>query len=172
MSKDASEDASESNLEDVPKPGPVVGGPEPLENGKLKELHNNIRHITQLGMSWFAFFATSNYLTMGWLARPSGASNENITQITQDFIWIVPRVFVLQNILGIAGLCWVLKTVRSMKNQVNILDPKRNEEAPTCESIPHSLYNGIGIFLIAVLISFTWAWFHIMGCRLNIAAWF
>ncbi|MBC8029569.1 MAG: hypothetical protein H7Z16_05605 [Pyrinomonadaceae bacterium] len=36
---------------------------------RIKELHVNIRHITHLGMSWFAFFVTTNYLTMGWLAR-------------------------------------------------------------------------------------------------------
>ncbi len=137
-----------------------------LEN-KLKELHNNVRHITQLGMNWFAFFVTINYLTMGWLAKGSG--NESIN--SRFPVWIIASVFIVQNLLGIVGLIWVLIAANAMKSEVNRLENEKllsnenndsQKEKSNCESIPASLYIGIGVTLMLVLISLIAAWVIIL----------
>jgi hypothetical protein len=129
---------------------------------KIKELHNNVRHITQLGMNWFAFFVTVNYLTMGWLAKPPSSGVESINS---HIIRVLAGVFIVQNLLGIVGLIWVLRAAIAMKGEVNRLEKPPSEEnadqqkeKPKCESIPASLYVGIGVFLMLVLGSLAWAW--------------
>jgi hypothetical protein len=139
---------------------------------KLKELHNNIRHITQLGMSWFAFFVTVNYLTMGWLAKATDHPSDPL------IIRIVAIVFITQDFLGIFGLAWVLMAAMAMKIQIDGLEnPSEEESKPipamafknyfkiSCsfkkskyESVPAALYTGIGVFLMWVLFSLTVAW--------------
>jgi hypothetical protein len=79
-----------------------------LEN-KVKELHSNVRHITQLGMTWFAFFVTTNYLTIGWFAKfPSSVGSASTSCDSEDIslfiIGTVAFVFILQNVLGIVGI--------------------------------------------------------------------
>jgi hypothetical protein len=85
---------------------------EVLKN-KHKELHSNVRHITQLAMSWFAFFVTVNYVAMSWLS--TGASKAGVNPIiVQKIAW----VFIIQNGLGVFGLTWVLVTAKALKRQV------------------------------------------------------
>jgi hypothetical protein len=131
---------------------------------KVKELHTNVRHITQLGMNWFAFFVTVNYVTMSWLAK--GPSNE--TQIDSAIVWRIAFVFIVQNFLGILGLTWVLVAARAMKVQVSkfensnsYADNEPQAEGLKSESIPIALYIAIGVFLILVLISLIWAWISV-----------
>jgi hypothetical protein len=133
---------------------------------KIKELQNNVRHITQLGMNWFAFFVTVNYLTMGWLAKPPSSGGESIDR---RIIWRLAGVFIVQNVLGIVGLIWVLVAATAMKGEVSRLEKlpsnENNDslkEKPKCESIPAALYIGIGISLMVVLALLIWAWANIM----------
>ncbi|MCU1265018.1 MAG: hypothetical protein JWM21_1336 [Acidobacteria bacterium] len=150
------------------------------KTNKLKERHNNIRHITQLGMSWFAFFVTVNYLTMGWLAKAPR------DQADPFIIGTVAVVFIVQNFLGIFGLAWVLIATMAIKIQIDNLEhastpDSKSEVIPAmtfrnflqiscrskkaeAESIPAALYTRIGRFLVVVLISLTLAWTVIL-CR-------
>jgi hypothetical protein len=93
-----------------------------LEN-KFKELHSNVRHITQLAMNWFAFFVTVNYVTMGWLAKAPDNSNPN-----SRIVPIVAGVFIVQNVLGVFGLAGVLLTAWKMKKQVRGLKESHPNE--------------------------------------------
>lgn len=68
-----------------------------------------MRHITQLGMTWFAFFVTTNYLTIGWFAKfPSSVGSASTSSDSEDIslfiIGTVAFVFILQNVLGIVGI--------------------------------------------------------------------
>jgi hypothetical protein len=38
-----------------------------LNENRLKQVHEYIRHIAQLLIAWFTFFVTVNYAVMGWL---------------------------------------------------------------------------------------------------------
>jgi hypothetical protein len=106
-----------------------------MDLNKVKELHSNVRHITQLAMNWFAFLVTTNYLTMGWLAKmptsatpiaePSINSSINLN-IDPHIIQTVASVFIVQNLLGIFGLICVLMAAAAMRTHVNTL------ELPTC----------------------------------------
>jgi hypothetical protein len=146
---------------------------------KVKELHLNVRHITQLGMNWFAFFVTVNYLTMGWLAKGPDGQKVNLS-----LIWIVAIVFIVQNLVGIFGLAWVLIAAMAMKRQVDTFEksakndsqksipkelykhlrhPRSSLHNSEKESIPAQLYTWIGVFLMLVLISLIVAWTYIGG---------
>ena len=124
-----------------------------LEN-KVKELHNNVRHITQLGMTWFAFFVTVNYVTMSWLPKDP----------SREIIWIIAGVFILQNCLGIFGICMVNKTAAAKAAQVSIYENwlLKVADAPpeglARASIPVSLYKYIAWFLMTVLFFLMLAW--------------
>jgi hypothetical protein len=130
-----------------------------LEN-KVKELHANVRHITQLGMSWFAFFVTINYFTIGWLAK--GPISE---KPSPDIIWIVALVFIVQNGLGIIGICMVGKETKAKAKLVETYENlllkaynTSNKKVFERASIPAKLYINIAWFLMAVLFSLILAW--------------
>lgn len=145
-----------------------------LEN-KVKELHNNIRHITQLAMTWFAFFVTTNYVTLGWFAKvPSSTEGEKVNPL---MIYIVAGVFIIQNCLGILGIELVRKTSKAKTLQASIyenwllstykkhIDPKINAQHITaleCPGIPIILYDRILIFLEIVVVSLVFAWAFIL----------
>ncbi len=63
---------------------------------KLKAVHGAFASPFGLVVQWFIFFATVNYATMGWLAKPSGTP-----PATGGLIWLVALVFVTQNVLAI-----------------------------------------------------------------------
>jgi hypothetical protein len=97
MSNENQKNSSENTPEVVQNPKKVIdeakelADKEKLEN-KVKEIHNNIRHITQLAVSWFVFFVTINYATMGWLAVGS-------TPIKPGIIGVIAGAFIVQNII-------------------------------------------------------------------------
>ena len=123
-------------------------------DNRVKELHTNVRHITQLAMNWFAFFVTVNYLTMGWLAKSPSSGGENINP---NIIKLLASVFIVQNLLGIFGLTWVLRAAATMKGEVSKYENPQKEKRIN-ESIPINLYVGIGVFLMFVLGSLILAW--------------
>ncbi|HEX8072188.1 MAG TPA: hypothetical protein VF546_19735 [Pyrinomonadaceae bacterium] len=145
--------------------------PEVLTN-KVKELHSNIRHITQLAMSWFAFFVTVNYVSMSWLSKGPGKEGVDPT-----IVKTIAFVFIVQNFFGAFGLTWVLMAAGALKRQVSGFENpafgasddsflKRVKSFWTLkkwrsESVPNHLYLGIGAFLITVLITLIWAWISI-----------
>lgn len=144
-----------------------------LEN-KVKELHTNVRHITQLAMTWFAFFVTTNYLTLGWFAKDVGSANG----IANPFmVYTVASAFILQNVLGIVGIWMVKKSAKGMAAQVrtyenwllinkdllkegseNDVTKKSQIAILECPSIPITLYKPILCFLQVVSLSLIVAW--------------
>jgi hypothetical protein len=128
---------------------------------QVKELQTNVRHITQLGMSWFAFFVTVNYLTMGWIAK--GSANKSIDgisngDINSSLLSTVAFVFVVQDILGIVGLSCVLISAMKMKKAIISL---QNGKDKSQYVFPDRLYVVIGSCLILVLLSLILAWTRI-----------
>jgi hypothetical protein len=144
-----------------------------LEN-KVKELHTNVRHITQLAMTWFAFFVTTNYLSLGWFAKDVGNVNGIANPV---MVYAVAFAFMLQNGLGIVGIWMVKKSARGMAAQVrtyenwllinkdlleeiseNDVTKKLQIDILECPSIPITLYKPILCFLQVVLLSLIVAW--------------
>jgi hypothetical protein len=131
-----------------------------LQN-KVKELHTNVRHITQLGMTWFAFFVTLNYLTMGWLAKTPGSGSESTNP---RIIGILAAVFIVQNGLGIVGIYIVKRAAKAGAAQVSAYEnallkaDESNIEVLKYASIPANLYAYIAGFLMAVLFLLMPAW--------------
>ncbi|HEX8688446.1 MAG TPA: hypothetical protein VF654_18175 [Pyrinomonadaceae bacterium] len=67
-----------------------------------------------MAMSWFAFFVTTNYIAMSWLAK--GTDKEPAEPI---IVLTMAGVFIIQNSFGVAGLAWVLVAARALKKQVD-----------------------------------------------------
>ena len=144
-----------------------------LEN-KVKELHTNVRHITQLAMTWFAFFVTTNYLSLGWFAKDVGSANGIANPV---MVYTVALAFMLQNGLGIVGIWMVKKSAKGMAAQVrtyenwllinkdllkeiseNGVTKKSQIAILECPSIPITLYKPILCFLQVVSFSLIVAW--------------
>jgi hypothetical protein len=135
-----------------------------LEN-KIKEMHSNIRHITQLAMNWFVFFVTINYATMGWLA--AGTVNLN------PFLMLpIAVVFIIQNWLGIVSLNVTECVITEMGNKVDRFEQSLIKEGQDlcikCEakSIPIELYANLKKSMLWVLRSLVCAWVFYVGIRL------
>ncbi|MEK6282038.1 MAG: hypothetical protein AABN95_16915 [Acidobacteriota bacterium] len=128
----------------------------PLEE-KTKELHTNVRHITQLGMSWFAFLVTTNYLAMTWL-KPN----------PPVIIWTIAIAFMIQNALGIVGIGMVHKTAASQSTLAHQYEREllRKCDVQDEKDLPYQiidLYKWIARFLMIVLGVLSVAWIFIGG---------
>ncbi|MEJ7862394.1 MAG: hypothetical protein WKF90_12255 [Pyrinomonadaceae bacterium] len=122
-----------------------------IEN-KVKEMHNNIRHISLLAVNWYVFFVTINYASMGWLAVGNASFPKCI-------IVVIALAFIVQNILGIFALSKTEKVVKKMSNQVACYENQPiNKGKIEAKSIPTELYKCLQICMSLVLISLILAW--------------
>jgi hypothetical protein len=128
-----------------------------LEN-KVKEINNNIRHITQLAMSWFVFFVTINYASMGWLATSSVNFNRTI-------IVTIAGVFIVQNILGMVSLRETEKAIKKMSDQIECYEKLSiDEDSKWChgilesQNVPIELCKNLRKYMSWVLFSLIAAW--------------
>jgi len=132
---------------------------------KLRELHDYVRHVFQLTVVWFTFFATVNYATMGWLAK------SDATPGNRGLLWLVSLLFITQNLLGMAACLVVRRYVLDRDAEVMELERKvgasaRTERAPPLSSsVPAALYSKtIGLMGFALgLILITWCAIPFIG---------
>src|SRR5947209_5879515 len=78
----------------------------------ITERHDYARHSFTSMVTWFTFFVTVNYASMGWLATSKDGALTNAS----GPIVLVAAVFVTQNILGII-ICFVMKNYFVRSNQ-------------------------------------------------------
>jgi hypothetical protein len=126
---------------------------------KFRELHDYVRHIFQMFVGWFTFFATVNYATMGWLAKPSGS-----TATSTRLGWVVSLLFISQNLLGIVA-CFVVRRYL-LERDAEAVDLERQSasnsqvegQTPFSSSVPAALYSRtIGLMAWALgLILVSW----------------
>jgi len=108
---------------------------------KLQELHEYVRHVFQLLVGWFTFFATVNYASMGWLAKPSTPSP------SKGIVWIVAGMFITQNVLGLIACSVVRRYLLDRDAEVlslerSIASASLGESAsPGVSSVPARLYS-------------------------------
>jgi hypothetical protein len=135
-----------------------------LEN-KVKEVHNNIRHITQLAMNWFIFFVTVNYATMGWLAAGSDISNKGT-------VAVIALAFIAQNGVGIYALYMTGKVVMEMNNGVECYETFPISNNKLCikiqivKSVPIELLMILKRCMTFVLVVLILAWIIYAGIRI------
>ncbi len=127
---------------------------------KVKELHNNVRHLTQLTMAWYAFFVTINYASMGWLAKTPGSQD-----INRNLIMLIAGVFITQNILGIVVILMTGRAVKTKSEQISIYEnlpfDKEKEEHRNIVgsgSTPIDLYGWVKWLMIVALVLIVLAW--------------
>jgi len=66
-----------------------------LTSDEIKQVHDYIRHLFQMFLTWFTVFATVNYAAMGWLA----ALSPNAHLVSKAHL--VAMVFIVQNLLAL-----------------------------------------------------------------------
>ncbi|MCK1395998.1 hypothetical protein [Bradyrhizobium sp. 1] len=122
---------------------------------RLDELHKYIQHIFTLFIGWFTFFGTVNFAAMGWM----GAST-SITGTFNGIAWLVPVMFITQNICGLAATYFVWRHVkdydiRVLKLEQRLVPGKEVYDRPS--SVPIRLYTqvmwliGLALIVIAVV---------------------
>jgi hypothetical protein len=131
---------------------------------RISDLNDYARHSFQLLVSWFTFFATVNYASMGWLAGSQRVTPGNVTPGKKMIVLIVV-MFITQNLLGIA-VCFVVKRQLSTANkkimgleQHVIGSPLRvvtelDNETP----MPLTLYSWAIILMVFALVTIIGAW--------------
>jgi hypothetical protein len=109
---------------------------------KFRELHDYIRHIFQLFVGWFTFFATVNYATMGWLAKPSG-----LVPVGTHLVWLISGLFISQNLLGIVACVFVRRYLLERDSEILRLEQQAASSSqdesgpPLSSSVPLALYS-------------------------------
>lgn len=130
-----------------------------IADRKIKELHEYARHAFGLFMGWFTFFATVNYATMGWLAKPGSSPLPNT-----GLLGIVVTLFITQNLLGVAACFKVAKYFRSTNNRIISLETYvslNKSTAAISSSLPIDLYIGVIQLIAGALIVIGFSWFAI-----------
>lgn len=85
-----------------------------VESRTLTAKHTNgiesLRHVMSLVMTWFTFFVTVNYATMGWFADTATPN--------KDLIMVAAGLFICQNALGIIGFFFIDAYFRSSRKRL------------------------------------------------------
>jgi hypothetical protein len=128
---------------------------------RISDLNAYARHSFQTLVSWFTFFVTVNYASMGWLA---GSDNPNTKMV--DLIGVM---FIIQNLLGIAACLLVKRYLLLTDKKILGLEqhvvgsPLRvvaelDNETP----MPLTLYSWVIILMVGALLTIIGAWslFH------------
>jgi membrane-anchored glycerophosphoryl diester phosphodiesterase (GDPDase) len=123
---------------------------------KIKEFHEYILNIVQLYITWYSFFMTVNFASMGWLATSYVQNKGGM------LIYSVCGLFVIQNVLSMYSCYCVYKTLSDYNARVSELERLSNFALESMQkesmrtSIPIHLYKrisqlmGISLFLLIV----------------------
>ncbi|WP_315729144.1 hypothetical protein [Bradyrhizobium sp. SZCCHNS2015] len=143
---------------------PDLSPDEQRNENRLKQIHDYIRHTFQLFLTWFALFATINYVAFGWLVSPnsaansSGAASAGNSSHVQAIALVVGVNFIIQNFLGIAAAIIVDRVVKDFATKASKL------EGPD-PIVPIALYRG-AIFLVGIALFVTAAvWGIVIAVR-------
>ena len=96
----------------VEYPNPIEIKPIELNSDEIKQVHDYIRHLFHMFLSWFTVFATVNYATMGWLA--SLGPNAHFLSIAK----LVAVMFVAQNLLALVCAREVWRALKRQADKV------------------------------------------------------
>jgi hypothetical protein len=123
---------------------------------RISDLNAYARHSFQLLVSWFTFFVTVNYASMGWLAgsRKPGPR-----------IVLIASMFIAQNLLGILACLAVRRHLLTADKKILGLEqhvvgsPLRvvadlDNETP----MPLGLYSWVIFLMVVALITIIIAW--------------
>ena len=83
---------------------------------QICEVHEYVRHIFQLLIAWFTFFATVNYAAMGWLAT----STETVGN--PNTLRLMAILFITQNVLGIRACFFILSYIGKSEEKLDSLE--------------------------------------------------
>lgn len=124
---------------------------------RLDEIHEYIRHLFQLLVGWFTFFVTVNYASLGWLA----AANADGKNSLASFAWLVPVMFIIQNLLGLAACYYVWLALRDYDERVfnlekSIVHNRKAEDERT--AVPMPLYSRVILLMALSLLTIASVW--------------
>lgn len=142
---------------------------------KINEIHEYARHLFGLLVTWFVFFATVNYATMGWLTKPESSSAPHGGAGQERFLYVVVSVlFLIQNLIGIAACRRFRQHFSKTNNDVDALeqimkatDAMKNNPIVFKNSLPNEIYERSIDFMSCALIVIACAWVVI-----GVYAWF
>jgi len=111
-------------------------------------------------MTWYAFFVTINYASMGWLAKSPGGGSVN-----RNFLFLIASVFITQNIIGMVVIFQTAREVREMSGRVSSYESlpfdKENEahaKIVGSDSAPARLYWLVACLMATAMVPIILAW--------------
>lgn len=120
---------------------------------RVKELHEYVRLNFQLYMAWFTFFGTVNFASLGWLASTSETAR--LTSIA----WLVPVMFISQNVLGILASKYVSDFFYQYDGNVRALERILVPDENTSQSsLSLRLYNQVVALIAGALAIIAAVW--------------
>lgn len=130
----------------------------------IAELHEYIRHGFNLFFGWFTFFATVNYASMGWLAKPETEGARN-----QPLVYLVCVLFIAQNTLGVVA-CAVMRKylistnerVLKLERIVHTVDGTLHLRPSFETSVPIKAYIHVTLLVAISLIVIMGAWCFVL----------
>lgn len=131
-------------------------------DSELKRRDDYIKHSFQLLVTWFTFFVTVNWATMGWVAF-------SLKQVTEtEFIRIVAGIFAWQSMLGLILCVVAIFYIRSQIIRLTELKPDQEEKGLFSSVTPGLLYQGSIVLMFLALLPVEIVWLLIsMGYCLH-----
>lgn len=123
---------------------------------RLRETHEYARHVFNVLVSWFTFFITINYASMGWLAGKSAVDSPKV-----ELVQLISYLFISQNILGVAAeitiLYYLLDANRRARSYEQIIQRDLSHiDTHTC--IPIRVYAPAVLLMSSALLTILIAW--------------
>ena len=117
-----------------------------------------VRHYYMLLVSWFTFFITINWVTLGWVAKGLSEEGDQFGKYGS----IVGNVFTLHCVLGIivcgassVYFMWVAKRIGRAETKLFDVGEVAYIDAPT---FPVVMYAGTSGLMIIAIAPFVWIW--------------
>jgi len=129
-----------------------------------RELHDYARHIVQLLVTWFMFFCTVNYATMGWIAAKS------LTGEASKWIFGLSILFIPQNIEGVIVCIAIRRYLLKVNSEVLGLEEliAPSDHSYTCKSsVPASLYSLTSILMAVAVFCILLSWCVILAISMG-----
>ena len=134
---------------------------------RVEQRHQHARHLFGLLVSWFTFFVTLNYVTIGWfVSKPEANKPGRVTLMIG-----LAAIFASQIALGIGAELVFLAYLRQTRARIREYEAMRvanGIQYATDSCLPFTLYSQSVSLMIAALGVLLLAWLALLVTTVNV----
>ena len=121
----------------------------------IERIEKNTMNLFKLLVSWFTFFVTINWASLGWLAANSS------DLVANPLVSLVSYIFAWQNVLGIVTCVISGFYLVRVKKRIELLYSEQDNGKELSNDFPTSLYITAVFAMVVGIIPLGVMWFYI-----------